>query len=51
VIAIGEWTMDTYNITYVLNSGNVTSANPTEYTVSSSDIPLNNPERTGYDFI
>ncbi len=38
-----------YSITYILNGGDVTG-NPTEYTIESAAIKLNNPSRTGYTF-
>lgn len=39
-----------YTITYVLNEGQVDN-NPSEYTVTTDDITLNNPTRNGYTFI
>ena len=43
-----NFTINTYEITYNLDGGEAT--NPTEYTVESDDITLNNPEKTGYTF-
>lgn len=40
----------TYNITYNLNGGTVSSANPTTYYVNSNNFTLNNPTKVGYDF-
>ncbi len=42
-----------YNITYNLNEGSLPSGktNPSEYTIESDDITLNNPEKQGYTFI
>ena len=40
----------TYNISYILNGGEVES-NPTSYTVESENITLNNPIREGYTFV
>ena len=39
-----------YRIEYVLDGGSVTG-NPEEYTIESNDITLNNPSKTGYNFI
>ncbi|MEA4893726.1 MAG: S-layer homology domain-containing protein [Oscillospiraceae bacterium] len=40
-----------YTITYTLNGGAVTTANPTSYTVESTKIDLNAPTRSGYSFL
>lgn len=45
-----NWSVDGYTITYVLNGGKLTAENPTTYTITSSDITLNNPTREGYKF-
>ena len=45
------WTITTYNITYDLAGGTVATANPTSYTVETNDFTLNNPTRSGYDFL
>ena len=47
---VAHWTPEVYAITYVLNGGNVETANPTTYTIESSAITLNNPTRVGYIF-
>jgi len=48
-----NWTPTPYNINYTLNGGIISyeNANPTSYTIESLDITLNNPTRTGYNFI
>lgn len=45
-----KFVAETYSITYILNGGNV-SGNPTEYTIESDNITLNNPQKTGYEFL
>jgi len=45
------WTLDTYTISYTLNGGTASPANPTSYTVVSAAITLNNPTRDGYEFV
>ncbi|MBQ3643725.1 MAG: SUMF1/EgtB/PvdO family nonheme iron enzyme [Candidatus Riflebacteria bacterium] len=40
-----------YNIIYDLNGGTLETTNPTTYNVTSATITLNNPIRTGYEFI
>jgi len=45
-----NWTPITYAITYTLNDGTVTSANPTSYTVETPTFTLNTPNKTGYTF-
>ena len=39
-----------YSIGYTLNGGSVSGTNPTSYNVTSNDITLINPTRTGYTF-
>lgn len=39
-----------YTITYNLGGGTVTVANPTTYTIESTDMTLNNPTKLGYTF-
>jgi len=39
-----------FAITYNLNGGSVIDTNPATYTVTSADLTLNNPSRTGYTF-
>jgi uncharacterized repeat protein (TIGR02543 family) len=45
-----KWTPDDYTITYHLNGGAVSPANPTSYTIESDAITLTNPTKTGYTF-
>ena len=46
-----QWTRNApYNITYTLNGGTVTPANPTSYAVDTPTFSLVNPTKTGYDF-
>ncbi len=40
-----------YNITYVLNGGTNDPANPSSYTIETSDIVLLPAKRCGYDFV
>ena len=41
-----NWASVNYTLTYTLNNGTVTPANPTSYNVESSPITLNNPTKT-----
>ena len=45
-----KWVPISYTISYNLNGGTVSNANPTSYTIESSNIVLNNPTKTGYTF-
>jgi uncharacterized repeat protein (TIGR02543 family) len=45
------WTPTIYTITYVLNDGVNHSGNPTNYTIESPTITLQNPTKTGYNFV
>ena len=45
-----QWTAINYSISYTLNGGSV-SGNPTTYSADSAQFTLNNPTRTGYQFI
>ena len=47
------WTPITYTITYDLAGGALPEGktNPESFTIESEDIILNNPVRTGYDFV
>ena len=47
---IFEYTPINYTISYTLNSGTVSTANKTSYTVETSAFTLNNPTRKGYTF-
>lgn len=42
---------DTYTITYDLQGGAVETANPVSYTKTDATFTLNNPTKTGYDFV
>ena len=44
------WTPTTYTITYDLDGGIVTNANPESYNIETSTFTLWNPEREGYEF-
>ena len=46
-----RWTVITYTISYNLDGGEVSTANPNAYTVASTDITLVTPARLGYTFI
>ena len=46
-----RWTPINFGIEYNLNGGQLSSSNPTTYTVESDSITLNNPTRNGYNFI
>ncbi len=45
-----KWTPITYNISYNLNGGTVTTANPTTYNIETNTFTLNNPTKDGYKF-
>lgn len=45
-----KWNLNTYTINYTLDGG-VVSNNPTNYTIETATFTLNNPQKTGYDFI
>jgi len=47
---IANWTTDAYTISYTLNGGSVSTANPTSYTIETATFTLNNPTREGYTF-
>ena len=40
-----------FNISYELHDGTVSTANPTSYTIESDTITLNNPTKRGYEFL
>ena len=40
-----------YMIDYKLNGGKLNKSNPTEYTIESDDIKLNNPVKQGFKFV
>ena len=47
------YTINTYNLTYELDGGSLPDgvSNPSTYTVETNDFTLNNPSKTGYNFI
>ena len=45
-----KWSLRTYTLSYTLNNGTVSPANPTSYNVTTSTITLTNPTRGGYTF-
>ena len=45
-----DYTKDVYAITYNLDGGSVSTANPASYSVDTATITLNNPTKTGYAF-
>jgi uncharacterized repeat protein (TIGR02543 family) len=49
-VVYARWAPIRYTITYNLNNGTVSSANPTSYTVETAGFALNNPTRTAYTF-
>ncbi len=50
LIFTANWTVVDYTITYNLNDGTVSTANPATYNAESAKITLNNPSKTGYTF-
>ncbi len=48
--ATAQWKVVNYSITYNLNGGTVSKANPTSYNIETADFALNNPTKTGYTF-
>ena len=46
-----QWNLTNYTITYNLNGGNVSTANPASYNVTTNTFTLNNPIRAGYTFV
>jgi uncharacterized repeat protein (TIGR02543 family) len=45
-----EWAIETYLISYTLNSGDPLSSPPTSYTIETSDITLPTPSRAKHTF-
>ena len=45
-----KWTLVNYTISYDLGGGSVALENPTNYTIESAAITLNNPTKDGYTF-
>ena len=48
---VANWQAIEYTISYELNWGTVATANPSTYTIESSNITLNNPTKAGYTFL
>ena len=50
---VAQWNIETYNITYNLDGGELAQwvTNPETYTVETNTFRLNNPSKTGYDFV
>ena len=46
-----NWKLNTYNITYNLDGGTNHLSNPTDYTVESETITIEEPTKSGYDFL
>ena len=46
-----KWAIITYNITYELNGGSVSTANPTSYNIETPTFTLNNPTKENYHFV
>lgn len=46
-----NYTTAGYTITYALNGGTVSAANPTSYNITTPNFTLNNPVKTGYTFL
>ncbi len=47
---IAKWEITNYTITYILNGG-INSSNPSNYTVETPTILLQNPSKKGYTFL
>ena len=47
---VAGFTPITYTLTYTMNGGTATPANPTTYTIETTTFTLNNPTKTGYTF-
>ena len=45
-----EPSLELYIISYTLNGGILASSNPTNYSIESNEITLNNPSKTGFIF-
>ena len=46
-----QWKAINYSVTYNLDGGTVTKANPTTYNADTADFTLNNPTKNGYEFL
>ena len=47
---LAKWTPVDYGISYDLDGGLVSSANPTTYNIETETFTLNNPTKTGFEF-
>jgi len=47
---VANWVPTNYAITYSLNSGTITTVNPTAYNVETASFTLNNPSKSGNIF-
>lgn len=45
-----KWSLNTYQISYNLDGGSVSSNNPLQYNVNSNTINISNPSKVGYTF-
>jgi uncharacterized repeat protein (TIGR02543 family) len=50
IIVYAKWSLETYSIQYVLNGGTNATQNPTNYTIESNTINLQEATRQGYSF-
>ncbi len=50
VTLVPKYVADDYTISYNLDGGTVSIANPIKYTIESEDITLNDPSKVGYSF-
>ncbi|MCM1272425.1 MAG: InlB B-repeat-containing protein [Clostridium sp.] len=50
VTLYAQWKATVYTISYVLNDGKNSTANPSKYTIESQNITLAAPKKTGYTF-
>ena len=51
ITAYAHWDINTYDIQYELNGGQVIDGNPTTYTVEDPTIYIIQPTKRGYDFM
>jgi uncharacterized repeat protein (TIGR02543 family) len=51
VTLYAHWSIVEYSISYILDGGVLSQANPKSFTVGTSDFSLNNPTKTGYTFV
>jgi len=46
-----NWSVINYTITYNLDGGYLSSSNPNKYTIDTNSFTLNNPTKSGYEFL